>query len=142
MVSDHRQSSSTPQATSPWSARMTPNHEQMRSGWTKLTEERWRTFTTNYVIAETYALFLARLSWSHAAAFLRQFARSSTTIVRVEAADERRAVEIIFQYEDKVWPLTDATSFAVMERLQIVHAFTFDRDFSQYGFISVSPTCR
>ena len=113
-------------------------HQEARVAWTQLTEEHWRTLTTNFVIAETHALFLARLSWSHAAAFLRQFARSTTTIARVEPADERRAFEIIFQYEDKAWSLTDATSFAVMERLQIMHAFTFDRDFSRYGFIPVA----
>jgi len=30
--------------------------------------------------------------------------------------------------------LTDAASFAVMERLRLPAAFTFDRHFAQYGF--------
>ena len=35
--------------------------------------------------------------------------------------------------------LTDATSFVVMERLRISSAFTFDRNFAQYGFTPLQP---
>ena len=35
--------------------------------------------------------------------------------------------------------MTDAISFAVMERLHITRAFTFDRHFAQYGFTVLSP---
>jgi predicted nucleic acid-binding protein len=61
-------------------------------------------------------------------------AESSTVVVRVRAADEARAREIIFHYSDKAFSFVDALSFAVMERLGIRHAFTFDDDFVQYGF--------
>ena len=48
--------------------------------------------------------------------------------------DERRAREIVFGYADKDFSLTDATSFAVMERLRIPQAFTLDRNFAQFGW--------
>lgn len=35
--------------------------------------------------------------------------------------------------------LTDATSFVVMERLEIAQAFTFDRNFRQYGIPPLLP---
>jgi predicted nucleic acid-binding protein len=54
-------------------------------------------------------------------------------IVRVTPEDEAKAREITYRYDDKDFSLTDATSFAVMERLGIRAAFTFDRDFRQYG---------
>jgi uncharacterized protein len=60
--------------------------------------------------------------------------QSPTTLVWVTPADVQRAKAIIYQYEDKDFSLTDATSFAVMERLDIPLAFTFDRHFAQYGF--------
>ena len=59
---------------------------------------------------------------------------SPTTLVWVTPRDVERAKAIIYQYDDKDFSLTDAASFAVMERLRIVSAFTFDRHFAQYGF--------
>ena len=53
--------------------------------------------------------------------------------------DEQRARQIIVAYTDKDFTFTDATSFAVMERLRIGHAFTFDDDFRQYGFTTLTP---
>jgi predicted nucleic acid-binding protein len=53
--------------------------------------------------------------------------------------DEQRAREIIFSQTDKPCSHTDATSFAVMERLRIGTAFTFDRHFAQYGFAVLGP---
>lgn len=106
----------------------------------RLMAERWRPFTTNFVIAETHAIVLTRQHRLAAARFLQEIdATPDTTIVRVSAVDERRAREIIHQYSDKDFSLTDAISFAVMERLRIDHAFTFDRHFAQYGFAMLSP---
>jgi predicted nucleic acid-binding protein len=60
--------------------------------------------------------------------------KGATTVVRVSAADERRAWEIVRLYRDKDFSMTDATSFAVLERLHIGSALTFDSDFEQAGF--------
>jgi predicted nucleic acid-binding protein len=53
--------------------------------------------------------------------------------------DESRAVDLIARYTDKDFSFTDATSFVVMERLEIFHAFSFDSDFTQYGFLKLTP---
>lgn len=108
-------------------------HQAARVIATRLGTERWRLFTTNFIVAETHALLLARLGRDPAARVLQEIDRGSITIVRVTAADEQRARKIIYQYDDKEFSLTDATSFAVMERLKIPYAFTFDRNFTQYG---------
>ncbi|MDP2936889.1 MAG: PIN domain-containing protein [Dehalococcoidia bacterium] len=115
------------------------HHAEARAILSRLTEERWRSFTTNFVIAETHALFLIRLGHSHATAFLRQFEQSSTTVERVSVQDESHARTVIFKYDDKDFSLTDATSFAIMERAGIAHAFTFDHHFGQYGFRVLGP---
>jgi uncharacterized protein len=100
--------------------------------------KRRRLFTTNYILAETHALLLHRLGRAVAAVFLNEIDRSRTVLVRVSVTDERRAREIIATH-NKDYTLTDATSFAVMERLRIGAAFTFDRHFAQYGFAVLGP---
>jgi predicted nucleic acid-binding protein len=103
----------------------------------RLIEEQWRLVTTNWIVAETHALVLARLGRARASEMLRQLdndaASHQLALVSVQAEDELKAREIIYRYDDKDFTLTDATSFAVMERLGIAYAFTFDRDFRQYG---------
>lgn len=114
------------------------NHASARAIATRIALEKSHLFTTNFVVAETHALLLNRIGHDLATAFLDQTNRSTATIVRVNLNDERCAREIIIRYGDKDFTLTDATSFAVMERLAISFAFTFDHHFTQYGFIAVT----
>ena len=105
----------------------------------QLVAEHRRLFTTNFVLAELHALLLTCLDRRVAARVLVDTDASRlTTVVRVGARDERRTREIVFGYADKDFSLTDATSFVVMERLGVQHAFTFDADFAQYGLTVVT----
>jgi predicted nucleic acid-binding protein len=116
------------------------NHGQARTISQRLITEGWRLFTTSFVLAETHALLLNRLSQEIATRFLREMEHSLTTLVWVTPADVERAKAIIYQYTDKDFSLTDATSFAVMERIRVPAAFTFDRHFAQYGFTVLTAT--
>jgi predicted nucleic acid-binding protein len=100
---------------------------------------RPRIFTSNFVRAEAHALLLNRLGRPAAMRLLMELATGGTTLIRVTAQDERRALEIIERYQDKEFSLTDATSFAVMERLGIEAAFAFDADFRQFGLTVLEP---
>jgi predicted nucleic acid-binding protein len=71
--------------------------------------------------------------------FLDRLDSSGFAVERVAVADEHRAIDIIRQYDDKKFSYTDATSFSIMERLGIEHAFTFDHNFTQYGFRQLEP---
>ena len=103
-----------------------------------LVAERRRLFTTNVILAELHALLLTRLDRFVAARVLAELdAGRVTSIVRVSARDEQRARAIIAQYTDEDFSLTAATSFAVMERLRISQAFSFDADFRQFGFVTL-----
>lgn len=113
-------------------------HAQARQIALLLTSARRPQFTSNFVLAETHALALSHLGPAIAARLLAELLASPTTIVRVSAADERRAQEIVAQYKDKSFSYVDATSFAVMDRLRIAQVFTFDDDFSQYGLVRLS----
>jgi uncharacterized protein len=117
-------------------------HEPVATLMQALVDGRRRLVTTNFVLAELHAL-LTRLDRRVAARVLEEADVSNlTTVVRVAARDERRAREIVFGYTDKDFSLTDATSFAVMERLRIRQAFTLDRNFAQFGWAVLEPTDR
>jgi uncharacterized protein len=113
------------------------NHLAARAIADQLRHEGWRLFTTNFILAETHALLLSRLNRAVAPQVLTQIDRSAT-IVRVTTVDKARARASLARCQDKTFSLTDATSFAVMDRLSILWAFTFDSDFAQY----VCPCCR
>lgn len=115
------------------------NHHVAQTLLKAISEQALRVFTTNFVLAETHALILARRGRAVAGRVLDEIESSNSTIVRASARDERRAREIIHQYDDKDFSLTDAISFGVMERLHIAQAFAFDRNFTQYGFIVLTP---
>lgn len=55
------------------------------------------------------------------------------------AEDIRRAREIFRTYDDKSFSFTDCASFAVMERLHLHRAFSFDAHFDQYPGIQRVP---
>jgi predicted nucleic acid-binding protein len=119
------------------STRRDDNHGTARRVFRRLADERWRLVTTTYVVAETHGLFLNRIGREAGVAFLRSLEGGAVRIDRPGEVDERAAREIIYRYTDKVFSLTDAISFVVMERMGISVAFTFDRDFERYGFAAV-----
>ena len=114
------------------------SHHAMGRVGERLAARRYATFTTNFILAETHALLLTRARREVALKVLTDIEDSANIVVRVSARDERRARAILRSYSDKDFSLTDATSFAVMERLGIQNAFTLDHHFEQYGFTIVS----
>ncbi|MDI6711231.1 MAG: PIN domain-containing protein [Bacillota bacterium] len=105
-------------------------HGKALAVFRELAAERCVLVVTNYVRAETHALLLARAGRELALRFLED---ESWAVEWVEPEDEKRAMEILRRFQDKDFSLTDAVSFAVMERLGIKEAVSFDRHFSQYG---------
>ena len=105
----------------------------------QLIAQRYRLYSTNAMLIESHALILSVMGNHVANRFLRDTMRGPTVVVRVREADEGRAREILLRYEDKAFSYNDAISFAVMERLGIDLAFTFDSDFRQYGWAVATP---
>lgn len=100
----------------------------------RLIAQGWRLFTTNFILAEAHALLLVRLGRNIARETLARIrASAGTAIVRGTPDDEQHAWELIDRHRDKNYSFVDATSFMIMERLGIATAFTFDRNFTQYG---------
>lgn len=107
------------------------NHRAARRTLKALKKRRLEPFLTNFVVAETHALLVARLD---AALARRWLLENVWPVERVTEDDESRARAIITRYTDKRFTYTDATSFAVMERRGLKTAFAFDAHFRQYGF--------
>jgi predicted nucleic acid-binding protein len=91
-------------------------------------------YTTNFVVAESHGLILNRMDRDAAERFLDRLYAGATHIIRATEADETRARNIVHQYRDKEYSLVDAISFAVMQRLHIRVAWTYDEHFAQFGF--------
>jgi uncharacterized protein len=112
-------------------------HREAARLFRRARRDRWFLFTTNFVLAESHALILARMGRDQAWSFLQAILTGSTNLIRAEEADERRARAIIEQYQDKEFSYCDAVSFAVMERLDIREALAFDDHCRQYGQFTI-----
>jgi len=106
-------------------------HAAARRVLTELKQRRTSPLLTNFIVAESHALALSRLG----AEIARRWLLGNVwPIERVTEDDEAKARTIIARFTDKAFSYTDATSFAVMERLGLKVAFAFDPHFRQYGF--------
>ena len=94
------------------------SHAAVASTMPALLAEGRQLTTSNAVLFELHGLLLNRLGRRVALEALREL-RASQTVERVRERDETRAAAILAQYDDKDFSLTDALSFAVMERLGI-----------------------
>lgn len=107
------------------------NHVAARDTLERLKKRRAEPLLTNFLVAESHALVLSRLGADLARRWLLG---NVWSVERVTEEDESRATAILGRYTDKSFSYTEATSFAVMERLGIKAAFAFDPHFHQYGF--------
>lgn len=107
------------------------SHGAAKTRLRTIKKNRFAPLLSNFIVAETHALLLTRLG-PHIAR--RWILGNHWQIERVLPSDEERAHQIIASHLDKEYSYTDATSFAIMERLGIRRVFSFDRHFEQYGF--------
>ena len=63
----------------------------------------------------------------------------SVELLPVDLADEREGWRWFLKYRDQAFSLVDCWSFAIMERLGIRHAVTFDHHFVVAGFTPLLP---
>jgi len=98
----------------------------------EVAEKQCTLISTNFIIDETYTLIMRKIGREVAIKYIQDL-RNSAVIIRVLQADEEKAWDIILKHKDKNYTYTDATSFALMERLGIKKAFAFDKHFEQYG---------
>jgi predicted nucleic acid-binding protein len=86
--------------------------------------------TSSFVFSESWTLIHHKLDKSAARAFWEKIRSGVIFLQHVTPLDLERAWEIFNKYDDQDFSLVDCTSFAMMERLKIFEAFTFDSHFS------------
>lgn len=122
-----------------WIARRDPKDVNHRAAL-KLTEyavsQRSIFLLTPLVFAEAHAYF------SRATVSRERIIRDcwNNPIVKFEQPsnlDQDQAIEILLKHKDRTFSFCDAVSFAVMQRLQIRVAISFDDHFRQFGQFQV-----
>lgn len=109
-------------------------HEDARRIYRAVLKDRRKLVVSHLVLIELHSLITRRVRAAVATAALFHIEASDATIIRVDENDELRARNILGAYSDKEFSLLDATSFAVMERLNLTTALSFDKHFAQFGW--------
>jgi len=89
---------------------------------------------TDHVLIETWTLLNARVHRQAAEQFWLGVRRGAAQLEKVLAADLDAAWAIGEAFPDQDFSIVDRTSFAVMERLGLVRAASFDHHFAIYRF--------
>lgn len=90
--------------------------------------------TTDHVLAETWTLLRSRIHRHAAERFWDGLRNGTAAIESVGPADLEAAWQIGLAYRDQDFSLVDRTSFAVMRRLGIERAASFDDHFAVFRF--------
>jgi predicted nucleic acid-binding protein len=90
--------------------------------------------TTDHVLIETWSLLNSRYRKGAAERFWAGIRQSGVNVEIVMAADLDVAWAIGDSFRDQTFSIVDRTSFAVMERLGILKAASFDNDFAVYRY--------
>lgn len=107
------------------------NHPAARAVLRQLQKRHALPLLTNYIVAEAHVLLNNRVGPDAARMWVRN---NIWPVERAGEDDEKRAREILLTGRGGDCTLTDAVSFAVMERLGIDTAFTFDENFARCGY--------
>ena len=96
--------------------------------------------TSDYVLDESYTIIRLRAGHEVAVQFGETLRKSQ--FIRIEYVTPETIEEawrLFKAFADHDFSFTDCTSFALMERLHINNAFTFDAHFREYGRFNMKP---
>lgn len=111
------------------------HHKKARTCWAAYCARPQPLVTTSYIFDETVTLIAKRMDHGRACDVARRLRTSpSVTFVHVNESDFDAAWQWFERFDDKGFSFTDCVSFAVMKRLKIKAALTFDKHFAQAGF--------
>ncbi len=90
--------------------------------------------TSDHVLVETWTLLRYRVHRRAADRFWESLRNGVAAVEAVGPGDLETAWQIGVDYSDQEFSIVDRTSFAVMRRLGIMRAASFDNDFAIFRF--------
>jgi uncharacterized protein len=108
--------------------------DRSHSRATELLQAAQALVTTDHVLVESWLLMRARGGRVAAERFWAAIRRGLATVEPVLPGDLDAAWRIGEAFADQDFSIVDRTSFAVMERLGLTGAISFDADFAIYRF--------
>ena len=124
--------------SSGWIALFDPDDKRyaLVQNWVReISEHDHRLVTTDYILDETITHLVATVNHNKAESFaVWVLAQKRLQIVHIDEELWDEALALFRRYDDKEFSFTDCTSFAVMQRLKINDAFSFDHHFKQMSF--------
>jgi predicted nucleic acid-binding protein len=108
------------------------HHADAVRSWHGLAEAEAALTTSNYVMLESVAVAQRRLGLGAVRALVSQIA-PLLEIVFVDEATHGAGVTALLVAGRRDLSLVDCTSFEIIRRLHVGHAFAYDRHFSEQG---------
>ena len=114
------------------------HHQEAVLYWKTLIETPFSLVTTSYVLDEIVTFLNSRRQHAKALGVGNNLLTASNiNLVHVEEALFHEGWQYFEQHADKTFSLTDCISFVLMKRLEITQALTFDKHFTQAGFVKL-----
>ncbi len=111
------------------------NHKRAKTSLMELVGKGGRFVTGRNILNEYLDGVTKRISKEKAIEELNNILDSKLLVIEpVTEKDWDRAIIYFRKYNDQQIDLTDCLSFAIMERLEMKSALTFDNDFKIHGF--------
>jgi len=112
------------------------SHTSAQAHWKIFVQSPFALVTTSYVFDETVTYFNSRGFHEKAVKIGEMILQSpSIELVHVDENLFYESWEFFQQHQDKGYSLTDCISFLVMQQKDLNIVLTFDKHFSQAGFI-------
>jgi predicted nucleic acid-binding protein len=126
--------------TSAWFALLSKNdknHQKIKNIYQTLLENNNTLVLSNQILGETFTLIRYKIENNNLPFKFIELINKSMMIkkIHIEAKTEKNAIKILENYKDQRFSYVDATSFAVMNRLDLKYALSLDRHFAAAGFI-------
>jgi predicted nucleic acid-binding protein len=114
------------------------HHREATEYWSALLKTSFSLVTTSYVLDEIVTFLNRRHQHDNAVKVANNLLNAShVQLIHVDESLFYEGWAYFEQHADKTYSLTDCISFVLMKKLGIAEALTFDKHFTQAGFLKL-----